>query len=468
MCVPIYCQDNPANPYLLEWRNLTTGDCIDKCTTSGYEWFSRYKSCRPSSCPHGRYSNGNCRPAPPPPPTTTTVPARWSATCSYSFPKGEPVSATLPTHNKADGYTLRGILPPGVSATPKTGGSYTLAGTPTAGGDWTATLGATLTSGGTATLDCAFAVPAPPDKPTEGLAANGDSRGVDDKTGQSVVEWDPVVGATKYAVRHKRPADSAWTGPVSTTGLTRTLGDLDLDSLYSVTVRAVNDYGSSASSDVFTFPTRLPYPKRLTAPLTFAGLKEVVGIIPILGYRAGFASSVDGTYTYKICDDSLSDDDSTAQVQERQIRAGIEVWQSATGLVTSHHSVGSCGGGRLNHIYLSDAVELKRFCKVEDASGSACVISHPGPLSTASGAFLISRIYIDQDAGTEPLNSLTTTLPGSCSQLFRIAMHEAGHVFGLYHPKTDPNKSVMYMPADSLCGLTAYDVVAIQAIYQSR
>lgn len=142
VCVPIFCQDNPANPNLLEWRNLTTGNCIDKCTTSGFEWFSRYKSCRPSSCPHGRYSNGNCRPAPPPPSTTTTVaatttttvpvttttvPAMWSSdSCFFTFPKGTAASVALPTHNKANRYTLRGILPPGVSATPKTGGSFTL------------------------------------------------------------------------------------------------------------------------------------------------------------------------------------------------------------------------------------------------------------------------------------------------------------------------------------------------------
>ena len=460
-CVPIICPATPVVPGMYEARDADTGYCT---CPAGDEWLPDHNGCRPSSCPHGRDSDGRC--LPPPTTTTTTVAAKWSAVCQFSFTKGDAASVDLPTHGAGHSYTLKGILPPGLSATPKAGGSYTVAGTPTAGGYWTADLGVSLPGDGSDLLPCSFAVPAAPDPPG-GLTADGDSRGIPGSGGQSVVEWDEVVGATSYEVRHKLATASGWTGPVSTTGLTSTLSGLILDRLYFVEVRAVNRYGNS-SDTVYTFPTRVPYPKRRTAPVSFANL-EVVGIVSILGYRAAIASGPVGRYAYKVCEGTLSEDEREARLQERQIRAGIEVWQSATEHVTSHHSVGSCGRGRFNYIRLADAAELMRICKVDVTKGSACALSRPGPLGSVSGAVLITRIYIDQGAGTDPLNTLTTTLPGSCSKLFRMAMHEAGHAFGLYHPaERHPNESVMYMPADGLCSPTAYDVVAIQAIYQSR
>lgn len=453
----------------MEWRDLDTGLCIDQCTVG--EWFSRYRACRPRSCPDGRDPDGRCRP--PDTTTTTTVAGRWSGICKFSFPKGEAASVELSTHSAGLSYTLHPFhpgtdtVPPGMSATPKAGGSYTVAGTPTDGGDWAAILSVSLPRNTSDTLPCSFAVPAAPDTP-EGLAADGDSRGVAGGGGQSVLEWDEVVGAASYEVRHKLATASTWTGPVTTTGLTTTLSGLTLDRLYFVQVRAVNRYGESDWSDtVYTYPTRVPYPKRRNAPHSYDNL-EVVGIVPILGYRAAVAGGSVGRYPYMICEATLSGDESRARLQKRQIRAGIETWQSATEHVTSSHSVGSCGRGRFNYVYLADAAELRKYCSSRGAT-IACAPSHPDPLGTASGAVLTTIIYIGQGVSTAPLNALTATLPGSCSRLLRIAMHETGHAFGLFHPaEKHPNKSVMRMPADSLCAPTAYDVVAIQAIYQSR
>ena len=57
-----------------------------------------------------------------------------------------------------------------------------------------------------------------------------------------------------------------------------------------------------------------------------------------------------------------------------------------------------------------------------------------------------------------------------CSTMYRVAMHEAGHVFGLYD-RLDPSPvdySVMWMLKDSLCTLTRHDIFAIEAIYESE
>jgi len=466
VCVPIYCQDNPANPNLLEWRNLTTGDCIDKCTTSGFEWFSRYRACRPSSCPHGRYSNGNCRPAP----TTTTVPARWSpATCSFTFTKGTPVSSVqLPTHNRAERYRLTGILPPDVVATSSAGGSFTLAGTPKAGGDWKATLEAIPSVGKPYSLACSFAVPAPPDPP-QGLAADGDSRGVPGKRGQSVITWESVDGATEYTVRHRstvKPAPWIVSDPMA--DLTLTLSDLDIDTLYLVQVRAGNAYDDpddpNWSDTVYTYPTR-----------TAANPGDKVGIIPVTGYRP------DGSYDYVLCLNSpppipvrppvLPPTTTTTALigsdRNREITKGVDEWETVTGMVTVNKSgERNCSTTELTH-YINSAnmVDIVRvvpdddiedYCDDDRAGG--CAYEYEGIIS-------YTRITISDAARTARTPGISPLL--SCSELFRIAMHEAGHAFGLYHPDVD-GRSAVNEGIDKRCTLSVDDIQAIIKNYQSR
>ena len=58
--------------------------------------------------------------------------------------------------------------------------------------------------------------------------------------------------------------------------------------------------------------------------------------------------------------------------------------------------------------------------------------------------------------------------PNHRSQMYRVAMHEAGHVYGLHHGEAKPDfcdYSVMWMPNDSLCTLTEHDVFAINIVY---
>lgn len=52
-----------------------------------------------------------------------------------------------------------------------------------------------------------------------------------------------------------------------------------------------------------------------------------------------------------------------------------------------------------------------------------------------------------------------------CTSLFPVAMHEAGHAFGLYD-HNDTNS--LMSSSEPYCFPTAHDVVAVKAIYQSR
>ena len=468
-CVPIICPATPVVPGMYEARDADTGYCT---CPAGDEWLPDHNGCRPSSCPHGRDSDGRC--LPPPTTTTTTVAGRWSGICKFSFTKGDAASVDLPTHGAGLSYTLRpyrpgtDYVPAGMSATRKAGGSYTVAGTPTAGGDWTAILIVALPRNTSDNLPCSFAVPAAPDTP-EGLAADGDSRGVAGGGGQSVVEWDEVVGATSYEVRHKLATASAWAGPVSTTGLTTTLGGLTLDRLYFVQVRAVNRYGNSAWSDiVYTYPTRTP-----------AGRGDTVGIMPVWGYRS------DGSYDYVLClnipplvssrpppSRPGKPPPTTTTVligsdRVREITDGVEEWETATGMVTVSYHSRNCSVTELSrHDRADNMVDLVRVVPDDDVhvycgnpNAGACIIEY-------SGAISYSRVTISDAA-------VTTKAPGrnrlSCSVLFGHALHEAGHAFGLGHPDSKyDGRSVMTNTGQRYCKLPAVDIRAIIKIYQSR
>ena len=92
-CVWLLCPPDPGTPNLLEYRDLTDGDCTDLdnstvCPDADENWFPeyatwspnfstyQYSGCKPIYCRYGRTSTGNCQS--PPTTTTTTTTMMWT------------------------------------------------------------------------------------------------------------------------------------------------------------------------------------------------------------------------------------------------------------------------------------------------------------------------------------------------------------------------------------------------------
>ena len=146
-----------------------------------------------------------------------------------------------------------------------------------------------------------------PDIPDQ-VKANGDSRGVSDGGGQSVVTWNRVSNATSYKVRHSPPASCdrrpcpVWTDYTFTDSddedtnadtITITLprpdpgSRLSLNTFYTIEVVAVNSSGESQAAVGYTYTTRDPLPGH-TVPVNVADFAKV-GIVAVAGYRASVA-----------------------------------------------------------------------------------------------------------------------------------------------------------------------------------
>ncbi len=303
--------------------------------------------------------------------------------------------------------------------------------------------------------------PLPPPKPSTpakplatptGVKANGDSIGAGEGIGQSFIEWTSVPGATSYSLLVEGAAGGAlgekheWTGTATSTNIS----GLKLNRLYRIYIQAKNSSSKSSwSSPVYTYPTS-------TKP---AGKGDLIGIVPIIHYRSG------KSYNYILCTNRALDTVTNPRVPDEWrsiITRAATTWSQSTNKISIRATrVGNCQPNELdletphNTIHIADKKGMSDLrCGVDSAGCASSWLQ-------AGGKVNHTRIGIYPRA--------TITSSGKlCSELFRIAMHEVGHAFGLHHPGGKPNESVMNMPDDSLCLPTEYDRVAIMAIYQSR
>ncbi len=199
------------------------------------------------------------------------------------------------------------------------------------------------------------------------------------------------------------------------------------------------------------------------------------------------------TYTYHVCADTLPtapsqpgtttyDPDALAA-----IRNGISQWQIATStlpanqrLTVGHILEEDCDAHNVateivdtenNRVAVArNRIEMNMFCgskEVPYAAGSGCMRRMR---KEQGGRVREQRHVVIHNSEYQPVS-------GSCSQMFRVALHETGHVFGLDHPRSKnlqdylrtlpDDYSVIWMPHNSLCTLTEHDLLAVRAIYES-
>ena len=296
--------------------------------------------------------------------------------------------------------------------------------------------------------------PPPPAGPPERVEANGDSSDLSDNKGQSEAEWSSVRYASSYELRYCTGDPCKWSKLISTTGTSTVIPDLmirdytaDEDILYHIQVRAVNISDTSDWSDViYTFPTHQPAMKG-----------DTVGIVPILGFLPS------AKYKFTICDNaSFTIADSWAE----QVSNGMETWESATGRMVrvNHKPDGICNDDSTNTVerVTKAQIESSMWCNKSGVDGCGRI-----SLSTS----VIGKIVRVENALLSTLAEVHRMPTGEketgrmCTRLFQVAMHEAGHALGL---DDHTNSASLMYSSEPYCFPTAYDIVAIKAIYQSR
>ena len=229
---------------------------------------------------------------------------------------------------------------------------------------------------------------------------------------------------------------------------------------------------------------------------------DKVGSMPIVAYRK--ENNRYGYYSYKLCRNivkaspndlprtvvnvptlttttsttSTSTTTTTTQVitrtQINQIEAGVNAWATATKSTYYHQLTTKCVGNELLLNREQRAkINLIRVLVEEDKDlicgedGGAC-IEHFDPVTgkigiPANGELSVSQIFFSELANTSNQKTL------NCSELHQLALHEAGHIYGLDHPGEN-DSSVMNVKIlfDRLCDPTELDIAFVKAIYQSR
>ena len=300
----------------------------------------------------------------------------------------------------------------------------------------------------------------------------------------------PLSGWTLVPVNNNgTPIDTSDDTPI--TGTSFSISGLELREAYMVQVQAYNndrpagERNSVWSTLVYVYPTA----RQITGnPSRLAGLpnpKDEI-TVPTVG------RPLDGrllTYTYGVCTSTLpplqsalpgntSMYDPDALVE---IRNGINQWQLATGTLTVRYVEKECGPGERQSLSMTDnlvvltedVARMNQLCAsrgVEYKKGDGCIQRIPNeeygrPVPGDTRHIVIHR-------GSEYTQDRTK----GCSQMHRVALHEAGHVFGLHHApdryhtyldSVGSDYSAIWMPHDTLCTLTEHDLFAIAAIYES-
>ena len=302
-------------------------------------------------------------------------------------------------------------------------------------------------------------------QPPTNLKANGHTTPINATLGESMVTWRPAYGAKGYKTEYLACAlpqtcsNVVW--PSQTTTKSRaTLSNLRLNTLYQIKVWSTLDgHTSDESTVVYTYPTTEPPLLDTVATQTFAGY--------------WFAKS----YNYLYCSDPIplptttttmpttivSTTTTTRVDWEGSIRQGLAKWPSVTdNMVRVRRSVEKCDDNGSGFIG-ADELETNMVFVTSDAyTRSYCMFKQPNAIGACAKPKFEGTSRVDTKlvfgVGLETLSDYTL-----CLTPYRVAVHEAGHAFGLLHSML--TGSVMY--EGDFCNPHEYDIVAIKALYQS-
>ena len=462
-CVPIFCPPNPGNPNLLEWRNLSDGSCTnleDACSADDEKWFPEYMGCKKETCRHGRTSTGECR--------------------SHSDPESSPVPVHLavdpepPSSVTADGDSSSG------SATARYPGQIEVRWSKPAD----AIVGHVL-----AGYDIRYGRVTPASTTDK---ENAHMSFVD----LSVSSWEPTI-------------------EIRTASTTSHIIDgLAVPELYRVEVSTVyrpsSGSGANETSDwqhAYSYPT-------VTA-LPMGSIEEVGGVVPVNAYLDLDPITLDGRTTdpdlgqfrYVLCTNAETLPPSPTRMITRiiggapvvvpaplntserntllsQIRAGLHSWNHVSGISATWTGNRTCTTAelsrttRINMVRLASLKAIPMVC-----GGTPAGCAYKPRDSTDSDRAITAQIVLRNNLVyhtnyTTRLAPITTL---GCSEMYLIAMHEVGHIFGLgdTHALDSTGSRVPYGRWPSVMSFSVYsnyhdcrptqlDVAAIKAIYQSR
>ena len=351
-----------------------------------------------------------------------------------------------------------------------------------------------------------------PDPPT-GLRVSGDMN----NRGEITSRWNTVQGAVSYDLQYIEEICDSETGEcklgrewtekssfAARRSLTQeaTFDGPDENKLYRVQARSTVFGDSDWSEDDFalTYPTGSPV------------LSANVATAPLHGYLKKNANG-SHEFRYVICTETLSGISQPSRNQVSiagDIEDAVEKWESTViwdrgrGNIISATRHSLVPGEKCTHPLVTIPVVpgVNSFAEIPYEPGrfeikvvsderieAACnadndaVPAIPGCWRSRSWEWPTideieaGAILINESLGAGHWNSLVTGLPGGCTELHELVIHEAGHAYGIGarvglnfngHPVNKEHSVMSYKDHDDDCKPQAYDIVALMAIYQSR